>query len=321
MNAMSTMNITVVNDKTKATLMTSIKISVIAAGLLTLAAGGTAAIGGGFIIATAETQAGSAPASLTGHDVIARVNNQPATVTSARALMQNPEGLELWILIDDGINSGVGVQFNDIREFIRQQPQQTKVAIGYLRNGTVETVQKPTADHAAAVKAIRLPTSIPGISASPYIALSDFLHSLPKAPVQPREVVLVSSGIDPYYGPGPENPYLLNAIQDSQKAGVPVCSIYFSSAGRAGHSYRAIEWGQNDLSELSSETGGRFYWEGDNNPVAFKPFFDDLNHRMSEQYLLTLDIPQTKSGFQRLQLKTESPGVKLTSPSQIYVPR
>ncbi len=300
--------------------MAATKLSLIAAAILFLPPLSTAAIGSGFIIVTAEVPKNSSAPSLSEHDVIARVNNQPATVTSMRTLRQDPAGLELWIMIDDGTNSRIGVQFNDIRDFIRQQPAQVKVAVGYLRNGSVYPAQKPTTDHEAAVKAIRLPTSIPGISASPYIALSDFLHKLPKAPEQPREIVLISSGIDPYYGPGPQNPYLLSAIEDAQKAGIPVNTIYFSSAGIAGRIYRQIEWGQNDLSELSDETGGRFYWEGDRNPVAFRPFFEDLNRRMSEQYLLSLDIAQNHSGPGRLQLKTESPGVMLKGPSEIYVP-
>jgi hypothetical protein len=132
--------------------------------------------------------------------------------------------------------------------------------------------------------------------------------------------VLISSGIDPYYGPGPENPYLQNAIHDSQKAGVPIHSIYFSSAGHAGHSYWQITWGQNDLSELSEETGGEFYWQGNSNPVAFQPYFQDLNRRLAEQYVVKLDVPKTHSGFERLRLHTESPRVTLVGPSQIYHP-
>jgi hypothetical protein len=272
------------------------------------------------IIVTAEAPKGSSAPALTGSDIIARADNQPASVASWHALRTDPAGVELWIMIDDGTDSRIGVQFDDIRNFIRQQPPQTKVAIGYLRNGSVQAAQKPTTDHEAALKAIRLPTGIPGISASPYIALADFLHKLPTASQQPREILLVSSGIDPYYGPGPENPYLQNAIHDAQKAGVPVFTLYFSSAGHAGHSYWQINWGQNDLSQLSDETGGEFYWEGNSNPVAFKPFLDDLNRRFSEQYVMTLDIAKTRAGFARLRLRTEFPHITLVGPSQVYAP-
>ncbi|HEY3839772.1 MAG TPA: hypothetical protein VGL72_24540 [Bryobacteraceae bacterium] len=272
------------------------------------------------IIVTAQAPKDAQASAVGQHDVVANVGHQPANVTNWRALRDDPAGLELWILIDDGTNSRVGIQFNDIRDFIRQQPPQIKVGVGYLQYGAVKTAQKPTTDHEAAAKSVRLPTAMPGISASPYIALADFLHHLPKLPAQPREVILISSGIDPYYGPGPQNPYLETAIQDSQKAGVPVQTIYFSSAGRAGHRYWLIDWGQNDLSQLSDETGGRFYWEGTSNPIAFKPFFDDLNRRIAEQYVMRLDTASQHKGFEPLNLKTESPGIKLVGPAQVHTP-
>jgi hypothetical protein len=281
--------------------------------------GFVSAAGGASVIVTAEAPKGVTAAPLTEHDVVVRVNNQQAAVSNWQALRNDPAGLEVWILIDDGTDARVGIQFDDLRNFIRQQPAQVKVAIGYLQNGSVKTVQKPTTDHEAASKAIRVPTGIPGISASPYIALADFLHKL--SPGQPREVVLVSSGIDPYYGPGPQNPYLLNAIQDAQKAGVPVFSIYYASAGHLGHSYWQINWGQNDLSQLSDETGGEFYWEGNSNPVSFKPFLDDLNRRFAEQYVMTLNITNARAGFEPLRLHTEARGVTLVGPRQIYTPR
>lgn len=287
------------------------------AALVALAAGSAFAIESSPVIVTADAK-GAQSAAITSHDIIARVNNQPVAVTSWHALRDDPAGLELWILIDDGTNSRIGSQFGDLRDFIRQQPPQIKVAIGYMQYGTVKTVQKPTTDHEAAVKAIRLPSGIPGISASPYIALADFLHKLPVAPAQPREVIFISSGIDPYYGPGPQNPYLENAIQDSQKAGVPVHTIYFSGDGRVGRRFRQINWGQNDLSQLSDETGGRFYWEGESNPVALKPFLDDLNRRFAEQYVMQVDISSARPGFERLNLKTESPRIRLVGPSQIH---
>jgi hypothetical protein len=256
----------------------------------------------------------TADATLGGHDVVARVNNQAATVASWRAV----KDVELWILIDDGTSSVLGVQLRDLQDFIRREPAEIKIGIGYLRNGTVQKVQAATGDREAAAKALRLPTGIPGISGSPYIALADFLHHLPAATL-PREVVLISSGIDPYYGPGPENPYLLNAIHDSQKQGVPIYSIYFSGAGRASHSYRQIDWGQNDLSELSEETGGVFYWEGTANPVALQPFLKDIGKRLGEQYIMEVETTGGHSGFESLGLKTEGQPAKLTGPREVYV--
>ncbi len=292
----------------------------LAAAVLAACTGMLAAAPVNALIVTAEAPKGAAVPAISQHDVLLTVDNKPATVTSWRSLRTDPAGMELWVLIDDGTDSGIGIQFGDIRNFVRHQPANTKVGIGYLRNGSVQAAQPATADHEAAVKAIRLPVGMPGISASPYIALADFLHHLP-ASQQPREVVLISSGVDPYYGPGPQNPYLENAVHEAQKSGVPVYTIYYSGAGHYGHSRWQIMWGQNDLSQISEETGGEFYWEGDHNPVSLKPYFDDLDRRFGQQYLMSFDAPEAHSGFERLRLKTESSGVTLVGPLDAYVPK
>ena len=277
-------------------------------------AGSVFALTSGEVLVTASAPGGATAPTLGAHDVLARVDNKAATVVSMRPLRD----AELWVVMDDGTSTLVGVQLRDIQNFIRQLPPSMAVGIGYARNGTVQKLQSPTTDREAAVKALRLPTGIPGISGSPYIALSDFLRHLPVGR-QPREVVFISSGIDPYYGPGPQNPYLQDAIHNAQKAGVPVFSIYFSSAGRAGRSYRLINWGQNDLSELSDETGGEFYWQGDTNPVALEPFLKDVSRRMAKQYVMEVESPQGHSRFGRLDLRTEGLQVKLAAPHEVYL--
>jgi hypothetical protein len=296
------------------------KQSILTAAFFALTAGSAFAVPSASFIVTAEASKSAQAPSLTVNDVIARVNKQTAEITSWHALRDDPAGLELWIMIDDGTDTSIGTQFNDIRNFIRRQPPEVKVAIGYLRNGSVLTVQKPTVDREVAVKTLRLPLGQPGISASPYIALSDFLHKLPAAP-QPREIVLISSGIDPYYpGFAPEDPYLQSAVENSEKAGVPIYTIYYSSAGHAGHSYWLLNSGQNDLSYLSEQTGGEFFWQGNSNPVAFQPFFEDINRRIAEQYVVKVEADKVHSGFERLHLGTEAPHVSLVGPSQVYLP-
>ena len=58
---------------------------------------------------------------------------------------------------------------------------------------------------------------MPGISASPYLSFVELIHKWP-ASTAAREVLMVSSGIDPDYGVGPENPYLMEAIHAAQRS-------------------------------------------------------------------------------------------------------
>ncbi len=269
------------------------------------------------VVVTVEGQKDSAPPHLTPQDVMVYLDNQRMRVTGWEPIQNERIGLQLWILIDDGTDTALGSHLEDLRKFVLEQPSTTQIGIGYLRNGTVEALQKPTADHAAAAKVIRLPLGVPGISASPYLALADLIQKW-QAGEQAREVVMITSGIDPDYGSGPSNPYLDRAIEAAERAGVVVHSIYFGSAGHFGHSFWQINWGQNYLSQLAEETGGEFFWLGNTNPVSFDPYLRELNQHFGSQYVLTF-VAQGNSGNRRLKLKTEVPHVTLLGPSKVRV--
>src|SRR5215472_9865290 len=191
------------------------------------------------VLVTVEGPKNSTPPNLTRDDVMAYLDNQRAIVrdwTPARTA-----GLQLWLVIDDGSASTLGNQLDDLRKFVLEQPAATEIGIGYIQNGSVKVVQNLTSDHAAAVKSLRLPLGLSGISASPYLAITELIKKGPSTG-QAREVLMVSSGIDPDYGPGPQDPYLDQAIKTAQRAGVPVNSIYYESAGHIGHSFWQINW-------------------------------------------------------------------------------
>ena len=270
------------------------------------------------IVTTAGQKSTPAP-QLTVDDVLVSQNRQHMQVTGLEPL-PGQRGLQLWLLIDDGSATTLGTQLADLKKFVLAQPATTQIGIGYMRNGGVQTVQSLTSDHQLAAKAMRLPTGTPGISASPYLALAELIHKW-AAGSAAREVLLVSSGIDPDYGSGPDNPYLSAAINAAQRAEIVVYSIYYSAAGRSAHAYRQLFWGQNYLAQLSDETGGELYWLGTENPVSMAPYLDDLSRRLNSQYLLTfLAGPENRPGFQNVKISTELPHVKLVSPTKVYVP-
>jgi hypothetical protein len=271
------------------------------------------------IIVGVEGKKGAKPPEVTRDDVMVILKKQRVPVTSWTPLQQDPAGLQLWILIDDGADTSLGSQLDDIRTFINEQPPSTQIAIGYMRNGTVNVTQKPTVDHQAAAKSLRLPIGVSGISGSPYLSLVDLIQKWP-TDTQPREILMITSGIDPLYGTGPSNPYMNRAIEAAQRAGTVVHSIYFGSAGHLGHSTWRINWGQNYLAQLSDETGGEFYWQGFSNPVSFAPYLNDLSQHLSNQHLLTFQAPRpAKPSFEQIKVTTEIPQVTLVAPSRVYV--
>ncbi|MGI8746297.1 MAG: hypothetical protein ACR2NN_27710 [Bryobacteraceae bacterium] len=253
-------------------------------------------------------------------DVQAYQGKDRVRVTDWTPLRGEHAGLQLYLLIDDGADTSLGTQIDDLRKFVQAQPASAQIGIAYMRNGAVQLTQAMTADHDRAAKAIRLPLGDYGIAASPYQALTDLIQKWPETHVR-REVLMVTSGIDQYYTNGLDNPYLDRAIHDAERAGIVVHSIYFSPAGHFAHSYARINWGQSYLSQLADGTGGESYWLGNGNPVSFSPFLDDLRQRLNNQYLLTFAARgEEKAGFQPVKLRTEIPHVELVGADKVYVP-
>jgi hypothetical protein len=192
-------------------------------------------------------------------------------------------GLELYILLDDGSKtSSLGSQLGDIRQFILGQPSSTKIGVAYMRNGIALIAQNLTSDHQLAAKALRLPMGLNGGNGSPYFSLAELVKHWPKSDSR-REVLMISDGIDRYYeGTDTLDPYLAEAIEKAQRAGVVVSAIYNPGVGDFGQG----EWrrfiGQTYLAQMTQETGGQAYYIGFNGPaVSFAPYLRDFANRLN----------------------------------------
>ena len=268
-------------------------------------------------LVTLEHQHDKSVTPLTAQDVMASEGKDRLRVVDLTPV----KDIQLKILIDEGLNSDVSLQFSDLSSFVRGLSAGTEVGIEYMRNGSAYPTQALTTDHERAVKALRLPVGDPGESASPYMAISDVIKKWPAAD-KPREILVITSGIDLYYPSGDlQNPYLERAIADAQRAGIPVYSIYFNDRGHLGHSYWRISSGQNYLSMLADGTGAEMFWQGLISPVSFQPFLDDLSIQLGHQYVATvLAKPEKKSGLDPIKVRTETHGVELRAPEKVYVP-
>ena len=271
------------------------------------------------MIVTVEARQGDQIPVLKQGDVMVFQNKQRLPVTSIVPAAGDCAALELMILIDDASGMSLGSQLGDLKRFIQDQPPETAIGVGYMRNGTIALAQGLTADHAAAAQALRLPTGSPGAMPSPFLSLSDVIKQWPPSSAR-HEVVLISSGIDPLGG-GVADPYLYAAIEQAQRAGVVVYAIYTPSAGHGGHSFWRLEWGQNHLAQIAEETGGEAYMLGLEPPVAFQPYLADMSAHLSHQYLVNFLIaPRAKAGFQQVRLTTEVPNAELVHAGRVYVP-
>jgi len=273
------------------------------------------------MVVTVEPHHGSEVPPVNREDVMVYEGKDRDAVTEWIPAQGDRAGVELFIMLDDGADSSLGQQLQDLRKFIDAQPASTKIGIAYMQNGTARIEQNLTSDHAQAAKALRLPMGIRGANGSPYFSLTDLIKRWPESPER-REVLMASDGVDLFYGSGDLlDPYVDEAIQNAQRAGILVSAIYTPGVGHFGHSYWQTYWGQLYLAQLADKTGGEAYYIGFNGPpVSFAPYLEDLDHRLSHQYFLTfLAKPPKKAGWQPVKLRTEVPKVDLVSADRIYV--
>jgi hypothetical protein len=271
------------------------------------------------MVVTAEARHGTDVPVIQREDVMVFQGRDRVKTADWIPLQGDHAALELFLLLDDASDTNLGSQLDYLRQFINSQPATTMIGVGYMRNGTVEIAQNLTADHSLAAKSLRLPLGMAGVNASPYFSVSDLIKRWPEAPVR-REILMVSDGIDRYGPGGASDPYVDEAVQQAQRAGIVIFSIYSPGAGHFGHTFWRINWGQNYLSQLSDETGGESYYLGSEAPVSFTPYLDDLGRRLLHQYLLTfLAKPVKKAGMQSVKLRTEVPNAELVSADSVFV--
>jgi len=246
--------------------------------------------------------------------------------------------LQLMILIDDTLNTSVGNNLTDIKDFISAQPPSTLIGVAYMANATVKVVQNFTADHDLAVKAVRLPLGAVSAMDSPYLSLISLVKSWPQQKVR-REVLMVTDGIDrlrgekpqpsrlgPSYGPVYHSMPTIStdansASEISQRYNVIVYSLYAAGVGRAGRSSWDLQIGLSGLSKIADETGGECYSLGTSTAVSFKPYLERFQKLLSNQYYLVFQtVPGKKAGFQRVRVQTELSNSEILAPDNVWVP-
>lgn len=228
--------------------------------------------------------------------------------------------LYLAILIDDSLESGVANQWNDVRAFIMAQPPATSIAVAYARNSTAMVAQDFTENHELAAKALRIPLGSVSGGSSPYLAVADWLKRWPDNGAR-GSLLLISSGIDFFRGGfGPIYPDVDTDISLAQKKNVNLWSIYSPSADHRSHSFYLINNAQLNLSKMTGEAGGESYYLGTSAPVTFKPYLDEIQTHLSNQYILSFSGDGGAKGeLIRVLLRTEASDMEFMYANQAFL--
>lgn len=259
------------------------------------------------------------PTAPTISDVTIKVNNRATALTSISPVRASDA--QVAILIDDGLRMSMARELPALRDFVKRLRPGTEAFVGYMQNGRVITGQNFTTDLDAAANGLRIPVGSPGLSASPYFCLSDFVKRWPEngsGSPKARFVLMITNGVDPYNGStsimNQNSPYVDAAVKDAQRAGVAVYSMYYSDAGMRGG--RTSFSGQSYLAQIAQGTGGTAYYQGVGNPVSMEPYLKQFQKAISETYVASFVAPGGR-GLVQLKVSTKLPKTKLYAPAYV----
>src|ERR1035438_754758 len=100
------------------------------------------------------------------------VNDRKEPLTSWSPVL--PANAQVALLIDDGLRESLGRELDSLRDFVRGLAPGVEILVGYMQYGHV--VADPGFTTAST---LHLPGGLAGMSASPYLCLSDFVKNWP----------------------------------------------------------------------------------------------------------------------------------------------
>ena len=251
-------------------------------------------------------------------DLSVNEDGEPQTILSIRGVGTNSP-ITLAVLIQEDLVPSVGNEIKAMGEFIRSLPKGSRVMIGYLRTGSLQTRQKFTTDLEKAAKALRPPSGFANSGPyNPYVEVVEALKKFDSQPLGRRAILLVSDGLDISRGVDSSAPTqsidLQRAVNESQRRGVAIYGFYAPTAVASTSPLLAAN-AQSSLLRLSTETGGHAFFQGLGVPVSFEPFIRELDVALEKQVALTFLSTHLGKGFHRIEVRSVTPGVRVTFPT------
>ena len=264
----------------------------------------------------------TAPPALSKADVNVDEGKQKREVTNWIPAQGDKAGLLLAIVIDDADTTDVASQLGDLRNFVTAQPKTTNIGVFYASNGTIQTASQFNQDHEAVAKTLRMPLGYTGAYSSIYLSVMNLIKGWPATGAR-REILLIADGIDRFRGDYPTSPDVDATVDNAQKAGIMIHTLFASGVGRAGRNSFRVSLGQSNLSKISDATGGESFFQGFQTPVSFSPFLQQLDMVLKNQYWLSYATERSKKAkgeLRKFRVRTEQKEVEISSADRIFVP-
>ncbi len=246
-------------------------------------------------------------------NITVRENGEEQVILSIRSVSNTP--MALAILIQDNLSPVFNLELTKLAQFIRRLPKGSRVMVGYLRAGSIQTRQKFTEDLEKAANSLRIVSGNANFGPnSPYEGVREALDKFDALPLGRRSILLISDGLDIENSSPSQSLELERAILKAQRKSVAVYCFYsttnFTEENRSIVSLDA----QGSLNKIADETGGRAFFQGTLAPVTMEPFFRDLDIALGRQFALTYLSTNMKKGYYKVQVLSTNPEIKIDHP-------
>jgi len=249
-------------------------------------------------------------------EFILREDGEIQRELSRRSRMDSP--MTLAVLMQDDLASSISVEAKTVASFIRNQPGGSRAMMAYIRQGSLDIRRKFTNELDRVAQSVRPPLGLASASPyNPYVEIIEGLRKFDSQPLGRRAMIVVSDGLDISRGADSSSPAqsldLQRAITEAQRRSVAIYSIFVPSSASAGQILNLN--GQSCLQRLSSETGGKAFFQGNSAPVSFDPFLKEINDLLDSQIALTYLSTHTNKGFHKLDVKPLEGDVEIHHPA------
>jgi hypothetical protein len=260
-----------------------------------------------------------------------KVGGKVAPVTDFQPVLKGPHVLQLMVLLDSEQMLGAGGQFLDIKQFFKDLPPNVEIGVGWLLQGKAKIVQPFTTDRDLVGAALKVQSREAAANplndnGNPYQCLRDLAAKWPGAdPNKLRAVLMFTDGIirgngQPQSG-DQMNPDVSGASQLLQREGVVPYPFFWMDpiSPDPNRSPGGQLEGQQNFSDLASETGGAPLYVGLFAPGSFAPLLNKLYSTLASEVVLTVNAPGKPGSFSRIDIKSTRDDIKIFAPDSITI--
>jgi hypothetical protein len=258
-----------------------------------------------------------------------KIGGKVAPVTGFDPLLKGPHHLQLMVVFDSMQMLGGNGQFDDIKRFFKDMPDNVEIGVGWLLQSKVKVTQPFTTDRDLVNKALYTPTRAEAASpkndnGNPYSCLQNLAAHWPDPdPSKLRAVLMFSDGIvrgnSMGAASGQINPDVDGASQNLQRAGIVPYPFFYMDVvlPDANRSEGGQLEGQQNYTQLTDQTGGVPLYQGQYSPGSFVPLLNRLYSTLASEAVVTVAAPGPPGKFQRLDVKAARDDIKLVGPDSV----